>query len=111
MKRREENFFVYRDGSLEFISKPGLHVRTLYAPLCGPGPRHIKSSITPFLSGDIKIDKESYFSKPASREDLRQELRAFFVRIDGKVLSLADEVPGHVEIGPLWHKLVKQFPQ
>ena len=91
MKRKEENFFVYRDDSIEFVSDQALQVRTLYAPLCGPGPRHIKSSITPFLSGDIKIDKESYFSKPASREDLRQDLRAFFVRVDGKVLSLADE--------------------
>ena len=112
MKKKEDKFFVYRKKGLEFVSNPALNVRTLYAPLCGPGPRHLKSAITPFLSGDIKIDKETFFSKPTSREDLRQELRAFFVRVNGKVISLIEEkAPGHVEIGPLWHKLVRKFPR
>jgi cellobiose phosphorylase len=69
----------------------------------------IKSAITPFLSGDIKIDKFHYLTKPVSREDLRFPLREFFVFIKDKgVFSLTREsMPDSacVEIGPLWHKL------
>ena len=69
----------------------------------------VKSAITPFLSGDIKIDRSHYLTRPSSREDLRFPLREFFIYIKDKgVFSLFQEpAPGSssVEIGPLWHKL------
>jgi len=86
--------------------------RLFYAPLCATDASGIKSAITPFLSGDIKIDKNHYVTKPASREDLRQDVRNFFLLVKGKgVVSLTQETApdsAQVEIGPLWHKLVRQ---
>ena len=92
----------------------GLAQQTFYAPLFGKDALGLKSAITPFLSGDIKIDKFHYLTRPASREDLRNPLRDFFVFIKDKgVFSLSQESgpdSASVEIGPLWHKLKRTHP-
>ncbi|MBF0570891.1 MAG: cellobiose phosphorylase [Candidatus Omnitrophica bacterium] len=102
-------FYKYLADGVSFSSKQAAAIRTIYAPLCGTDASSIKSAITPFLSGDIKIDKFHYLTKPASREDLRGPLREFFVFIKDKgVFSLSQESSpdsASVEIGPLWHKL------
>jgi cellobiose phosphorylase len=104
-----EPFYTYLPDGVSFTSTQAAAIKTIYAPLCGIDALSVKSAITPFLSGDIKIDKFHYLTKPASREDLRFPLREFFIFIKDKgVLSLFREsLPGKasVEIGPLWHKL------
>ena len=104
-----DSFYKYLPDGMSFTSKQAAGIRTIYAPLCGTDALSVKSAITPFLSGDIKIDKFHYLTKPASREDLRFPVRDFFVFIKGQgVFSLAQESSpdsASVEIGPLWHKL------
>ncbi|MEI8012020.1 MAG: cellobiose phosphorylase [Candidatus Omnitrophota bacterium] len=89
--------------------------RFLYAPLCGIDGASVKSAITPCLSGDIKLDRQRYLTKPASREDLRIPVRNFFARTgDGKVVSMAGaaaDTAATVEIGQLWHKVTRLFPE
>jgi len=106
-----DSFYKYLPDRVSFTSKQATAIKTIYAPLCGSNALSIKSAITPFLSGDIKIDKFHYLTKPASREDLREPLRDFFVFIKGKgVYSLSQESSADsasVEIGPLWHKLTR----
>jgi len=106
-----DSFYTYLSDGVSFSSKKATSIKTIYAPLCGTDAFSIKSAITPFLSGDIKIDKTHYLTKPASREDLRNPLRDFFVFIKDKgVFSLSqDSAPdsSSVDIGPLWHKLTR----
>jgi len=110
----EAPLYQYLPDGVSFISEQVATMRMIYAPLCGIHSDSIKSSITPFLSGDIKIDKDRFLTKPASRKDLRQDLRNFFVYVDGKgVFSLTQESPrgsAFVEVGQLWHKLVRRHP-
>ncbi|NLE64319.1 MAG: cellobiose phosphorylase [Elusimicrobia bacterium] len=107
-------FYRFLDDGSSFISSEALRSRLIYAPLCGPDGTGLKSSITPYLSGDIKIDKERYLTRPASREDLRSPVREFFVRFaDGAVVSFGRGAegrgPASVEMGPLWHKVSRSF--
>ena len=104
-------FYTYLSDRVSFTSNSAAAIKTIYAPLCGIDALSIKSAITPLLSGDIKIDKFHYLTKPASREDLRFPLREFFVHIKDKgVFSLSNDSVPHsssVEIGPLWHILTR----
>ncbi len=104
-----DSFYTYQPDGVSFTSKQATAIKVIYAPLCGCDALSVKSAITPVLSGDIKIDKFHYLTKPASREDLRIPLREFFVFIKDKgVFSLSQESSpdsASVEIGPLWHKL------
>ena len=104
-----ESFYTYLPDGVSFTSKHATRIMTIYAPLCGTDALGVKSAITPFLSGDIKVDKFHYLTKPASREDLRFPTREFFIFIKDKgVFSLSQNTPSQsasVEIGPLWHKL------
>ena len=106
-----ESFYTYLPDKISFTSTKATQIKTIYAPLCGIDTLSIKSSITPFLSGDIKIDKFHYLTKPASREDLRTGLREFYIYIKDKgVVNLSQETApdsASVEIGPLWHKLTR----
>ncbi len=99
-------------SSKSFTSDNAFLGRKLYFPLCGTTSESIKSSITPYLSGDIKLDKDHFLTKPVSREDLQQDVRNFFVFVEGKgIYSLAQETESNsaeVEIGPLWHKLTRR---
>jgi cellobiose phosphorylase len=103
--------YAFLPDEVSFRSTAAAHDRLIYAPLCGIDGESIKSAITPFLSGDIKIDKSRYLTKPASREDLRMPVRNFFVRVEGKgVLAMAQRTQGDdscVEVGQLWHKLTR----
>lgn len=92
----DQSFYKYLPDGLSFTSKEAALLRLIYFPLCGTDSSSIKSSITPFLSGDIKIDKNHFLTKPLSREDLRGNVRNFFVYLtSGEVLSVA----GHPEEG------------
>lgn len=106
-------FYSFLSDGVSFRSKEALKHRLIYAPLCGPEGTGLKSAITPLLSGDIKQDKSRYLTKPASREDLRQTVRNFFVKTVHGIVSLADPADTHaeVEIGPLWHQLTRSFPK
>jgi cellobiose phosphorylase len=107
-------FFEFLPDGVTFRSKDATRHGLIYAPLCGPDGRGLKSSITPLLSGDIKIDKSRYLTKPASREDLRSPLRNFFLNIEGHGVVAAADAPDatmSVEIGQLWHKMTRSFPK
>jgi cellobiose phosphorylase len=110
----KETFYQFSSDSRSVISKTAAGIRTTYAPLCGKDSMGIKGSITPFLSGDIKIDKFRYLTKPVSTEDLRHGTRNFYLRFDnGEMISLAEPQSGadsHVELGFLWHKVVHKYP-
>jgi cellobiose phosphorylase len=111
----KKSFYAYLPDGVTFTSTDAAQLRLIYFPLSGTDSTGLKSCITPFLSGDIKIDKNTYLTKPVSREDLRQNLRDFFVFIKGKgVYSLTQEKNesyAQVEIGQLWHKLVRRHKQ
>ena len=106
----ENKLYRYLSDGISFESQKATEMRGIYAPLCGVDATNLKSSITPFLSGDIKIDKNRYLTKPVSAEDLREDVRNFFVYVEGKgVVSMTDVEPrttSHVQIGQFWQKLV-----
>lgn len=105
-------FYIYKPDNISFISHKAAGLKTMYFPLCGVDASGIKSSISPFLSGDIKLDSSRYLTRPASTEDLRHSLRDFFCLVEGRgIVSLSRETRGSVsfiEIGPLWHKLTRR---
>ncbi len=109
----KNKLFEYLSDDISFTSREATKLRTIYFPLCGVTSDSIKSSITPFLSGDIKIDKNHYITKPVSTEDLRHDARNFFVYTDqGEIFSLArDQGEALVEAGQLWHKLTRKYPE
>jgi cellobiose phosphorylase len=110
-----KNFYKYDSDGVTFSCPAASGIKTIYAPLCGPDANSVKSSISPSLSGDIKIDKYHYLTKPASREDLRYPVREFFVLIKGQgVFSLAQESQpdsATVTMGPLWHQVERIHPK
>ena len=75
--------YSFGPDRISFVSKKASKLRLLYFPLCSTESKGIKSSVTPHLSGDIKIDKSHFLTKPASREDLRFSVRNFFANIEG----------------------------
>src|SRR3989338_2951836 len=84
--------YAYQPDNVSFTSHKAAGLKTIYFPLCGVDASCIKSSITPFLSGDIKLDSGRYLTRPVSTEDLRHGLRDFFCFIEGKgIVSLARE--------------------
>ncbi len=105
-----EPYSFLPDG-VTFISSRLADQRLIYAPLCGIDGESVKSAITPYLSGDIKVDKTRYLTKPASREDLRAPARNFFVHLKDKgVRAMAcktAEESAAVEIGQVWHQLTR----
>jgi cellobiose phosphorylase len=111
-----KSFYEFLPDGVTFRSTEAMGSRLIYVPLCGADETGIKSAITPYLSGDIKIDKARYLTRPASREDLRKPVRNFFIRLESKhlVLSMDDQsLPddgSFVESGQLWHKVVRPFP-
>ncbi|MEW5895726.1 MAG: cellobiose phosphorylase [Candidatus Omnitrophota bacterium] len=111
MSEKKELFSFLSDG-ITFCSSWAANLREIYMPLCGPKSESIKSSITPFLSGDIKINKSKYVTKPVSRQDLRDPVRNFFVRLpNGEIFSLTDRETAksaYVEAGQLWHKVTNK---
>ena len=113
MTEQQKKLYSYQDDGMSFSSRENVNLRTIYFPLLSPKADGIKSSITPNLAGDIKIDKKRYLTKPVSTEDLRTELRNFFIFVEGLgVFSLAQDVVGSssvVEAGPLWHKVRRNF--
>jgi len=109
---QKNSLYSYKSDGVSFVSKLASQMKLLYFPLSGTHSNSIKSSITPSLSGDIKIDKHRFLTKPASREDLRNDLRNFFVSINKKnIISIAQndsDAESQVEAGQLWHKVIKK---
>jgi len=109
-KYTDEHALRYEPDGVTVSSRTAAMMREIYAPLCAADAGGVKSSITPFLSGDIKIDKQHYLTKPVSRLDLRVPLRNFFVRTDGgDVFALTDRESGaaaEVRVGQLWQRLI-----
>lgn len=108
----ENSLYSYQEDGISFVSHQAAALKSIYFPLCGIDADGIKSSITPFLSGDIKIDASRYLTKPVSAQDLRCPLRDFFCYVHEikKVVSLTSSSAGNssdVEAGPLWHKLAR----
>jgi len=107
-KNTQPALYEYLPDGVTFTSREAFQLSRLYFPLCAADARGIKSSITPRLSGDIKIDKDRYLTSPVSVEDLRQDLRNFFCAVKGRgVVSLVSEnhQDAVLEAGMLWHKL------
>ncbi len=107
----DTSFYSFLPDGISFRSSAAMGSRLTYMPLCGIDGEGIKSAVTPFLGGDIKVDKFSYINKPASREDLRLPSRNLFVSVEGKgFFSFADDpVEGDfVEAGQLWHKVIRR---
>lgn len=113
MTKKESKLYIYQKDEMSFSSRENIKSRTIYFPLFSPQADGLKSSVTPHLSGDIKIDKKQYITKPVSTEDLRADVRNFFVDVEGRgIVSLAEEANGScakVDAGPLWHKLTRTF--
>lgn len=111
---KNDPFYHYLDDGVSFRSQRARDYLLLYMPLCGPDAAGVKSSITPYLSGDIKSDKFNYLTKPVSREDLRNSCRNVFVQTDNNdvVTQIHPTVPNStsVTIGQLWHQVCVQHP-
>ncbi|MCA9400198.1 MAG: cellobiose phosphorylase [Candidatus Omnitrophica bacterium] len=106
-------FYTYLSDRISFQSNVAAEQRLIYFPLCGADAAHIKSAITPFLGGDIKMDRHRYLTKPSSREDLRGGLRKVFITSGEDIISLTDDcrqAQAQVTMGQLWHQLSKTFP-
>ncbi|MCK5082921.1 MAG: hypothetical protein KAR31_08440, partial [Candidatus Omnitrophica bacterium] len=126
LKAEGKELYRYTDrGDGSFVSYKAMNDKLLYFSLSDGDENGVKSSITPTLAGDMKIDAERYFGEPVSREDLRKVFRNFWVWVEGKAYSLAEgkifwkesgkthmveDSLGYVEAGLLWHKLVRIFP-
>lgn len=70
------------------------------------------SCISPNLSGDIKKDNEHFLTPPASIEDLRHNLlcrRNLFIKVNNKIINLAQTRNGRLEAGLLYHRLIKKI--
>lgn len=107
--------YTYLDDLMTFTSATAAHCRTLYFPLCGPTENQLKCAVSPYLAGDIKLDKAGYVTPPVSREDLRRPLRNVFVSVDGVVCAFADPY-GDASLltvcaGQLWHRVDRVFPE
>ncbi|MCD4779739.1 MAG: cellobiose phosphorylase [Candidatus Omnitrophica bacterium] len=109
----QSDLYAFEGNSMSFKSFQAFQSRLLYFPLCGIDDSGIKSAITPYLSGDIKVEKNRFVTKPVSREDLRQGLRDFYIYIPTKgVFHLAQADTSekcHIEAGLLWHRAVRYF--
>ncbi|MCA9393598.1 MAG: cellobiose phosphorylase [Candidatus Omnitrophica bacterium] len=107
--------YTYLDDAMTFTSASAARCRTLYFPLCGPTENQLKCAVSPYLAGDIKLDKSAYVTPPVSREDLRRPLRNVFVSVDGAVCALADPYGDAslltVTAGQLWHQVTRIFPE
>lgn len=109
----KNSLYQFLNNGISFVSHKAAGIRKIYFPLCGINAESIKASISPSLSGDIKVDKKTYITMPASTESLRYPVRNFFLYTGkGKVLSFIDRSEGNkstMEAGPLWHKVTCRF--
>lgn len=72
----------------------------------------IFSSISPNLSGDIKQDNAHFLTPPVSILDLKNNLfcrREFFLRVDNRIIRLSYPAQDKLELGFLYHKLIKKI--
>lgn len=94
----------YSPDGVTFKTTQMADLKYVYAPLCGTQATSLKSAITPSLSGDIKIDKFHYLTKPAAREDLRYPMREFFIHTSKGTVSLSQDAENkEVTVGQIWH--------
>jgi cellobiose phosphorylase len=107
----EEKFYTFLPDGVTFRSRQAADLKMMYAPLCGVDASSLKSAISPILSGDVKIDKFHYVTKPASREDLRYPVRDFFVNVKAEgVFSIGRSsapLSSEVQVGQIWHQVTR----
>ncbi|MCM8831200.1 MAG: cellobiose phosphorylase [Candidatus Omnitrophica bacterium] len=104
--------YKFIDNKGTFIVKSP-HKYNLYFPLTN-AKGSLLSSISPNLAGDIKQDNEHFLTPPASIVDLKTNLltrRDFFIKIDKQIIRLSFPYNDTVEIGFLYHKLIKKVEQ
>lgn len=104
----------------EFIDQKGTFkvkhphkISYLYFPLTNKEGT-LLSSITPYLSGDIKKDNERFLTLPTTVEDLNNNLlcrREFFLKINNEdIFRLSEPTEDDIlEAGILYHKMIKQL--
>ncbi|MCM8787423.1 MAG: cellobiose phosphorylase [Candidatus Omnitrophica bacterium] len=104
--------YKFIDNKGTFIVK-NPHKYNLYFPLTN-AKGSLLSSISPNLAGDIKQDNERFLTPPASIVDLKTNLltrRDFFIKTDNQLIRLSFPYDDLVEIGFLYHKLIKKVAQ
>lgn len=87
------------------------HRYKLYFPLTNKNGT-LLSSISPNLGGDIKADNDRFLTPPASIVDTKNNplcRREFFLKINGKIKKLSSPYKDTLEIGFLYHKLIKKI--
>ena len=116
---------VFKDKNETFTIKNPENMTGLYFPIAGE--QGLKSSITPNLGGDSKLDQNHFLLEPVSIENLHNNKsgRNFWVRIEGKgnwsvagasaeqeftkFTSKQDE--SELEAGFMWQKLTRTSNQ
>ncbi len=83
----------------------------LYFPLTNKDGT-LLSSISPNLGGDIKADNDHFLTPPASIVDIKDNplcRREFFIKVNNKLIRLSSPHKDTLEIGFLYHKLIKKI--
>ncbi|MFA4992220.1 MAG: cellobiose phosphorylase, partial [Candidatus Omnitrophota bacterium] len=98
------------DDSGTFVADNPHRISGLYFPLANEAG--LMSSVTPNLSGDIKLGQHSFLTLPMSADDLHNSRhgRNFWVYVEGAgawCLNSLDSDESIVEAGALWHKAIK----
>ncbi len=115
------NKITFNDNNGTFTIKNPENYGALYFPLAGENG--IKSSITPNLGGDSKVDQNHFLLEPVSVENLHnnKSSRNFWCKVNGKGYWSATGVSAEqeykkftdsqdeseLEAGFMWHKLTR----
>ncbi len=110
---------IYRfENNTEEFTVKNAHRYNNYFPLTNK-EGSLLASISPNLSGDIKIDNDHFLTQPASAIDLKNNLlcrREFFLKVkplnskQTKIIRLSSPYPDKLRAGFFYHKLTKQTP-
>lgn len=104
----------YNNNKGEFTVTHAQEISYTYFPLCNA--YGMKSSITPTLHGDMKLNQHQFLMPPVSQDDLHQtgQGRNFWIKVkDSMPFSVSGNSAGQkvtrddltVEAGFLWHKV------
>lgn len=114
--------FIFKDSKGSFCLKQPEQTGYLYFPIAGE--QGLKSSVTPLLGGDSKIDQNHFLLQPVSAEELHnnRSTRNFWCRIERKGVWSAtgasaqasyERAAGKPEAseltaGLMWHKMERE---
>ncbi len=96
--------FLGKDGSFRLVHPDS--VSGLYFPIAG---KRLKSSVTPKLGGDAKLDQNHFLMEPVSIENLHnnRSARAFWCRTDEASWCATDEGSSVLEAGLMWQTVYR----